>query len=376
MSPQANRPPKPEAADFASPPALPGRGRWYQFRLRTLLAVVLLVAILLGVWRAIVEPYRLQLAAQETIERLGGSYVARTNWLNRLRVSDIPDLTLVNLADCDKPDEYIEQVAALPHLETLLVGGSRFTDSHLRQLRSAPRLRGLVLDSTEVTDEGVAALAAARPGLTVYRTDRRLLRDPPWPSGGQPIVVKAARGEVPAHLSERIPAEFLVQAKSARLRHAAAIDYAGRLHALEVVQLEFSLASKDYAPFEQMCRRLAHLERLHCETPLMTDDRLARLDFLPQLTHLALDRAAITDAGLASLGRLSNLRWLSLWRTAVTDEGLVHLEGLDNLAFLDLGRTGVTAAGVARLRETLPGCLIWNDALKPYCPNGPEPFER
>src|SRR5262245_44232606 len=143
MPPQADRPTDAKArADDASARTVPRRGRWYQFRLRTLLIAVVLAAGLLALWRALVEPHRLQREAQQTIERLGGSYEARTSWLNRLRLTDVPDLTLVNLADCDRPDEYIGPIAALPCLELLLVGGSRFTDSHLGQLRSVPRLRG------------------------------------------------------------------------------------------------------------------------------------------------------------------------------------------------------------------------------------------
>ena len=81
----------------------------------------------------------------------------------------------MNVADCDDPAAYIDHVAALPAIETLVVGGSAFTDEHLKRLHGLTTLSGLVLDCTEVTDEGLAALAQALPSLEAYQSERRAI---------------------------------------------------------------------------------------------------------------------------------------------------------------------------------------------------------
>ena len=68
--------------------------------------------------------------------------------------------------------------------------------------------------------------------------------------------------------------------------------------------------------------------------------------------------AGLTDDGVAHLKGLSQLSYLRLSRTQVTDAGLAHLEGLSELQELDLSRTQVTEAGVAELQQALPDVQI------------------
>src|SRR5438552_1753583 len=105
--------------------------RWYQFRLSTLLLVTLLVASGLLSWRVFVQPYRQQRAAIKTIQRLGAGYYTAATWQSRLFGNDFLRVTLVKLADCDTPQEYVTELADLSFLETLVVGGANFTDDHL-----------------------------------------------------------------------------------------------------------------------------------------------------------------------------------------------------------------------------------------------------
>src|SRR5262245_52857061 len=113
----------------------PGRKlRWYQFRLGTLLLVTTLVVVGLVGWRVLVRPYQQQQAALKTVQRLGGSYQTAATWQTRLLGEGFLKVTLVNLADCDAPDEYLGDLANLPFLETLVVGGPLFTDDDLHSL--------------------------------------------------------------------------------------------------------------------------------------------------------------------------------------------------------------------------------------------------
>jgi hypothetical protein len=145
----------------------------FQFRLLTLLLLIALCAVGLFAWRTIRDalPYREQPRTAALIARLGGSYqtAEASSWHRRLFGSSLQNLVLVNLADCDSPEVYLDAVADLPELATLVVGGQAFTDQHLRRLHSARSLRHVVLVSTNVTATGIGELRAALPNCRVDR---------------------------------------------------------------------------------------------------------------------------------------------------------------------------------------------------------------
>ena len=144
-------------------PAKPRR-RWLQFRLRSLLWLLAAAAAMLVAWRAFVEPYRRQHQTAQLIKKLGGRIesVPPPRWLPQFG-HNLEKIVLIDVADRDDPAEYLEAVAVLPALETLVVGGPQFGDQQLRRLHGLETLRGLVLDSTEVTDAGLAEIQAALP---------------------------------------------------------------------------------------------------------------------------------------------------------------------------------------------------------------------
>ena len=82
---------------------------------------------------------------------------------------------LVDVADCDDPGAYLEQVATLPRLQTLVVSSQKFTDKHLSRLKWLKTLSGLVLDSTDVSDEGIRALKQRLPELAIYKSQRQAI---------------------------------------------------------------------------------------------------------------------------------------------------------------------------------------------------------
>ena len=81
----------------------------------------------------------------------------------------------------------------------------------------------------------------------------------------------------------------------------------------------------------------------------VTDDGLAHLAHMTNVTGLYIQDTLVTDAGLVHLAGLTSLKELDLTRARVTDEGLVHLEGLINLEELVLSRTLITDDGLASL---------------------------
>jgi len=97
----------------------------------------------------------------------------------------------------------------------------------------------------------------------------------------------------------------------------------------------------------------------------VTDQGLASLAGLPNLTRLHLQRTAIGDAGLAHLAKLTHLEYLNVYGTKVTDEGLKPLAGIKTLRSIYVWQTGVTAGGIASLKAALPRATIESGAEPP-----------
>src|SRR5258705_2951008 len=114
------------------------RRRWYQFSLRTLLIVIAVAAGLAFGYAKLIEPYRLQREAMAFITKLGGSYKTEdaTGWVRYLD-KNAQDVVVVDLADCDKPDEYLPQLTRLPKLRALVVGGFAVKDKQVTALGRA-----------------------------------------------------------------------------------------------------------------------------------------------------------------------------------------------------------------------------------------------
>lgn len=82
-----------------------------------------------------------------------------------------------------------------------------------------------------------------------------------------------------------------------------------------------------------------------------TDAGLKWLNDLPALKRLVLSGARrVSDAGMTHLAGLSELEQLWLDGTSVTDAGLAHLKGLSNLKELWLRETVVGDAGLSHLK--------------------------
>ncbi len=83
----------------------------------------------------------------------------------------------------------------------------------------------------------------------------------------------------------------------------------------------------------------------------ISDDGLARVASMPNLTRLHLEKTGVTDAGLISLTNLPNLEYLNLYGTIVTDAGLETLRGMPKLKQVYLWQTKVSPDGVKAFTE-------------------------
>jgi hypothetical protein len=390
------------------------RGRWHQYSLRTLLGLVTLAVGMLVAWRAYVGPYHRQRQTMRLIERLGGTYetVEAPKWL-RLYGDDFQNISLVNLADCDQPDEYVGPIAALPALETLVVGGLQFSDDHLRQLEGLATLDDLVLDSTSVASNSLDQWKQRAAAASVYLSQRRAIRE----FLRHETDMDGQRSEKHPALSARLGREFFVEVTSISLEGGSPRDllpYLKCLHTVRALALSGDVPSawKDLGNFVDLeslsiyqaeldaatiaaignCTSLrklrvwktqlaaadvrcllARLDQLADLSLHRIDDAaLQHLSHLAELEYLDLQDNSITDDGLAHIATLNGLKRLDLSSTSITDAGLVHLSRLANLTSLRLANTRVNGAGFKHLKplinlETLDAwCAPVNDEAMPY----------
>lgn len=107
----------------------------------------------------------------------------------------------------------------------------------------------------------------------------------------------------------------------------------------------------------------------------ITDDGLRHLATLTRLEVLELDHAPIRGSGLAHLRSLRNLKLLSLRFTPLRDDGLVHLSSLTSLERLYFFETPLTDAGLEHLKP-LTGLEILHLGKTGVTFAGADAFER
>jgi hypothetical protein len=147
-------------SNASEPPAPKPRLRWYQYRLRTLLVVMTLLAV----WMAhISHRARQQKLAVEMVRRLGGlaeydyegpTFFYSSNISRRTRLTHVVFATpplhgpiwLRNFLGND----YFQSVEAID------LNGSLATDNNLSVLVGIPNLKMLSLNGTKITDDGLA----------------------------------------------------------------------------------------------------------------------------------------------------------------------------------------------------------------------------
>jgi internalin A len=334
------------------------RHRWRQFGLRGLLLLVLLVAAGLFGYRWHFRAYLQQQRTMALIAKLGGSFETtevNDRWL-RL-VGSTHNVSQVDLADCDDPDAYIAEIADLPAIELLAVGGPAFTDKHARQLHRLHSLRELILDSTSVSDEALADLRASLDDAAhpqdVYISQRRAIvalrkrghvqvdhEKGPW----HPPPMSGEWGEVAT--------EFYATDHQFNDADSA---YLKALPSLQILYLKYTALTD--AGLENV-KSLRQLQQLWLSGTRISDDGLKHVADLTQLRTLVLSDLQITDVGLQHLQSLPQLQRLVLSRTPVTDAGLEHLPTLIPLGTIELSETKVTPAGISKLKHARPNCRI------------------
>jgi hypothetical protein len=190
------------------------RLRWYQYSLRSLFVLTVLVAIA-GSWFAVKrQQVERQREAVKAIRELGGweeydyqhpqpdPLILPTknaqppgpawlrSWLgddffahvtvvclNDTKaedaalacLNDVPHLQMLELTETQVTDAGLKQLQGLGRLQRLGLGQTQVTDAGLEHLKGLTRLESLGLIGTKVTDEGVKKLQEALPNCQIVR---------------------------------------------------------------------------------------------------------------------------------------------------------------------------------------------------------------
>jgi hypothetical protein len=261
--------PVPSTLAQFSPPPKP-KLRWYQYSLRSLLLLMLLVSLAMSWFTVRRDKARKQQQAAEVIQSAGGNVLydyeldpanfdrlkispPGPEWL-RQRLGDDFFATVVHADVVD--DEGLEKLHLLPDLQALTLSHD-VTDAGLKHLENLQTLEELTLPAALVGDRGVEHIRA----LTRLRC-LKICNDNP--------------------------------ADTKRLVTDAALE---------------------------TIARLSRLEKLSLKGTHVTDAGLVHLKRLPRLREFDLSGTAVSDAGLKHLLGMTQLEELNLAGTQVTRKG-------------------------------------------------------
>ena len=295
----------------------PKRRRWFQFRLRTLLIVVLVLSLPLSWFAVRMERARRQREAVEAIENALGwvtyepAVPTAPDWARNVLGDDFfvdvvevrsglnafyDDPTVYTMPNTERlsntappvTDAWLEHITALTSLKKLYITGrTRITDVGLANLKGLTGLEELTIGRSKITDTGLANLR----GLTKIKS---------------------------------------LTLSFSEITDAGLCNFKG----------------------------LTRLETLGLTGLQVNGPGLDHLKGLTSLKSLDLDSSEGVDAELEHLSGLISLKSLSLRKAQITDEGLEHLKALTNLRKLDIAFNRVTQQGVDNLRLALPNCEI------------------
>lgn len=259
-------------------------GRWFQFSLRSLLAMVLAVSVACSWLSVEVQEGKTQREAVEAIRKVGGHVVddyeydgegyarkgakppAPARLLDLLGTDFFADVVgVMYIKDDGEEEAFLVHLKGLSKLKSLDLCDTKTTDSGLVGIENLKQLERLLLPNTEVSDALLTRLSRLKRLQELHLTGTR-------------------------------------------------VTDAGLEHLQELVDLRW----------------------LDLGDTAITDSGLAHLQGLTQLRTLQLSGTQVTDAGLPHLKGLTQVEYLGLCNTNVTDAGLAHLKGLTNLEWLQL----------------------------------------
>jgi hypothetical protein len=390
--------------------------RLMRFRLRTLLIVVSLVAVVFGYW---VVPARRQARAVEALVALGvnvrydfqsdlfrqfvsgstpspppGPALIREylgiDYLSSVRVVTVPRyerppaFVVEGTYSVDRPsrtrDADYRHLAELKCLEYLTVDGGPLSDNAMPHIGRARSLFGLALlvdrepplnDDTlppqGISDLGLRSLSGLRKlvSLRIYNPANGL-RAPAITDDGLASLAGLTNLEELSLVNTKIRGPGLRHLRPLkRLRtfgiESTPLGDVGLAHLTGCEQLK-ALWLDETRITDDGLKHVASIQGLLSITlryNKLTDAGMTYLSRLANLSALRLEGNGITNAGLDELARAPAIERLELSEPEITDAGLKHLARFPVLQEVSIGQaTGVTDEGVRTLMTSLPSCKV------------------
>jgi len=302
--------------------------RRFQFGVRSLLVLVVVVSIPLGWFAWEMQEARRQREAVGGILAAGGFFArdyqldeygqfievqpSAPTWLRTVLGEDF--FCEVWMGGCQKPefgDDNVKHVRELTHLRLLYLDLTQITDSSLEHVKEMSELDTLGLGHTQITDRGVGHLKQMKTVERLFLNNTQI----------------TDRG----------------------------LEHVKELTKLEELSLDGTQITDDGL---KHLKEMPELRNLHLGDTQITDRGLRHLKGMTRLTRLSLHGTKISDTGLAELKGMTSLQVLKINQTLVTDAGLEHVRELTGIACVWLEGTYVTDQGVQKLQQALPNCDI------------------
>ncbi|MGV3608994.1 MAG: hypothetical protein ACO1RA_21495 [Planctomycetaceae bacterium] len=360
------------------------RRRWFQFSLRSLLIVMLLLSVGFGLYlparRRSLEQWRAVNVLSENSSNGLRFIVDREKpdtWQKRLGI-DLPDFTETQVrSGSELGDEMmLNHLLKLPQLESILISRSEFDDSDLRALSNLPKLKSFGVGSDSVTGEGMTHFVGQEKLQHLYLrgsnlSDRGLevvarlqgLSSLEWYGknrtsdgglshlrGNLRLTKLLLKGEGISdvgleHLStcENLE-ELSIETLDDRVT-GKGIRALTRLKHLKRLQLRSSFSSDSMAALSS----LVTLEELRLRGPVQHKEDIAALAPLTSLKIITITDTELTSGGLRGLANLKLLEELNISLTRLRDEDVDLLISLANLSRLNVEHSSVTDAGLMKL---------------------------
>ncbi len=303
--------------------------------------------------------------------RLSGTTLGPDTVASLARLTQLEDLVL---DESNVTDNDLKRLAKLTQLKRLSLVRTAVTNDGLAHLAHLPRLGTLILNSSyRVTDEGLDTLAQLESleELSLLDTTVTLPTLIALSAQHDTLQIHSPHG-VLGNRKLALSGTEITDAGLLRLHNAqglqglelpSRITDRGFRHLHQLADLKFLVAAGTAITDHGLKELLNHTEALE-EIDLsrcnqLTDDGLAELATLSNLTQLKLDQTAAGPQLLHDLANNSELKLLSLdGCRAVNDRALEQLFGSHDhthLQFLRISGTGITNASVQSLaRNQLP----------------------
>lgn len=355
--------------------------RWYQFSLRTLVVVMLLVSVVLGYWGNAWRRAQRQWEAVRAIEEAGGGVRINTGvladpydyealmyktpkWHKWLGI-DCPEVLEITIAlPNGDGKEIMPHLRQLREVKSIRLEGDWLDDEGMAVVAQLPELRILTWKSANSTVDGLVHLRN-HPRLTEIHLFETTVADVEFEHLSTCANLEELEIEGPNTLTSKgIHALSRLKLKSLSFRRsplaADAIEAISDLTTLESLDMEGPLSVE----FLSYLAPLVSMQDLTCFDCKLTGDGLKKLAPLKQLVNLNLDMAGLCDEDMELLASFSHLHDIDLSNSTVTNVGLMKLAGMKELLAVNVFGTNVTAEGVKEFERLAPNVHVFGKPTK------------